>query len=230
MSNRQLNLPNIEEPGPAERAFLVLARRWHDEFTLVDENHAPPREVDEIALACVLLAVQSGHGFTKIGLDQCELNWELASKRQVSWFEQLPWELCQASRTANPLDLRPTEPLVANLDHPNSSIRGWCMKIAWICRSWLDKDMCIPLLLKNVADTLGHVQFAMGLARRLCASTEELEEYIGRYGPPVAFADQFARRIKVFRNIGFFLTQAVPLDLECRCRRLIESAVFGPLE
>ena len=149
MSNRQLNLPNIEEPGPAERAFLVLARRWHDEFTLVDENHAPPRQVDEIALACVLLAVQCGQGFTKVGLDQCVLNRQLASKRPASWFECLPWELCQASRIANRLDLLPTDHLAANLDHHNSWIRGWCMEIAWMCRSWLDKDMCIQLLLKN---------------------------------------------------------------------------------
>jgi hypothetical protein len=229
-SAEQLNLPGlVQKPTVAERAFLVLARRWHDGFAVVDMNHAPPRDVDEVALACVLLAVEWGSDFTAVARNQCELNRELGSKREVPWIDCLPWELCEASWAADPRDTGAVETLTANLDHHNSALRGWCMELAWMCRPWLEKLVCTLSLLKNVADTLGGVEVAMGLARGLCSSDEELNEFIAAYEhqPPDRFANQFAERIKAFRDVGFFLTQIHHLDLECRCRRMIEGAVLG---
>jgi hypothetical protein len=54
-----------------------------------------------------------------------------------------------------------------------------------------------------------------------------LESFISGYGPPDGFADQFADRIKMFREECFALSQMYFWELESQCRRMTEQAVFG---
>jgi len=78
-------------PTVAERAFLVLARKWNVDVQAGDRNISLPREVDILALSCLLLAVEWGDKFTDVARHQMESNrGAAAARREPSWYDQLP--------------------------------------------------------------------------------------------------------------------------------------------
>jgi hypothetical protein len=228
---------NTVPPGQkvilAEQAFLALAREWRDIAAKTGPDCALPEQADTAALACLLLAVEWGKQFTEAVNLQCEENERLADSRwtvctvpSIARLEALVWRLCHSGTAGAPSLIAGIDDLLDAFTHPNSAVRLWTMKQGWMVRSWLSAN-AVPLLLKNVADTLGGVRLAMGLARGLCATNEELEAFIAGYEPPNGFTDQFSDRIKMFREEGFSLSQMQFGELESRCRRMIEQAVFG---
>ena len=215
----------------AEQAFLALAREWRDIAAKTDPNRALPAQADTMALACLLLAVEWGKEFTQVVSPLIEENERRAlSQLRMPYYarlEALPWRLCRSDAAGPPSRTPGMAVLLDALTHPHSSLRMWVMTVGWMVRPWVPADEAVPLLLKNVADTLGGVRLAMGLARGLCATDEKLEQFIAGYEPPDGFADQLTDRITMLREEGFALSQMYFWELECRCRRMIEQTVFG---
>lgn len=203
-------------PVPAERVFLRIARRWYDGFETLGSNKTPPRALDELALAAVLLFCEHGEGFTEVAQLQAKANVILAEKRIVPWVDRLPWRLTQGCGLGE---------LDDNLYHHNSSLRIWAMELGWMARPWLDRDTALPRLLKNVADTLVGVQMAWGLAGTLFPEPEEFYAAAESFQPE-DFEDQYAERIARFKTAGLTTAQAPFWKTEATCRRLIIEATL----
>ncbi len=225
----QLELPGFTPfPIVAERSFLVLARKWHVDVQAVGKDISLPREVDILALSCLLLAVEWGCKFTDVARQQMESNREAAAARGYqSWYDRLPWELCQASFTmVTPPESVAVKKLTVNLDNHHSSIRCWMMEIGWIARSWLSAPEAIPLLLKNLADTLGGPFKAAALAVAMVSTPDEFWT-LARDFKFDRFDEQYARRLKLLEVHGIFDVQASFWMLEAQCRKAIADAVLG---
>ena len=207
----------------AGSVFLQLAKEWNSLVSEAEKDVAMPRQADEIALSCVLLAVERGDA-VKPAQDIVEANIGLALGRwRVITYancDALPWKLCKlVGKSAVPY-------LVQLITHHQSAIRDWAMRIAWLAQPWLDRGEVVPLLLKNVADTLGGVRAAMGLASGLCDDDQALEEYIGKSNFE-GFQQQFLQRVEQFRSEGFSLSRQILLEMELSCRKRIEQALLG---
>jgi hypothetical protein len=226
----QLELPGFTPfPIVAERAFLVLARKWNVDVQAADRDTSLPREVDILALSCLLLAVEWGDKFTDVARQQMESNRGAAAARGYqSWYDRLPWELCQASMMVTPSESVAVKKLTVNLDNHHSSIRCWMMEIGWITRSWLAAPEAIPLLLKNLSDTLGGPFKAAGLAVALVSTPDEFWTLARDFKHhDDRFAEQYAHRLKLLEEHGIFDIQASFWKLEAECRKAIADAVLG---
>lgn len=220
-------LPGLTDvPTPAERVFLLLARRWHAAFTVVESDQAPPRVVDEIALAAALLACEYGTSFTGVAEQQAQANIALAETRSVAWMDRLPWRLVIAARGVEPGQAWELEELVCNLDHHNSALRVWTMEVAWMVHPWLERETALPLLLANVANTLAGVDTAWGLAGTLFDSVEDFYAAAESWQPE-DFADQYAQRVALLKSHGLTTAQASLWKTEAACRRLIADAALA---
>jgi len=214
----------------AESAFLVLSRKWYADVQEVDKNTALPRAVDILALSCLILAVEWGHKFTEVPRHQMETNREAAAaNRNPPWYDSLPWELCQVPfMMVAPSETIEVGRLTGNLDHHDSSIRCWMMEIGWMARSWMAAPEAMPLLLKNLADTLGGPFKAAGLAAALVSTADEFWTLARDFKHhDDSFAEQYARRLKLLEEHGIFDIQASFWKLEAQCRKAIADAVLG---
>jgi len=214
-------------PTPAEHIFIRLAQQWHDGYAAVQPEHAPPRTLDELALAAVLLAREHGASFTNVAWQQVEANIALTGSRSVPWIDRLPWRLATAARLELPFESVGIEELECNLDHHNSSMRVWTMEVAWMVSPWLLTESAMPLLLQNVAGTLTGAEMAWGLAGALFDSEERF--YVeAESWQPEGFAEQYAERVVVFKGMGLLATQAPFWKMEATCRRLIAETAASP--
>ena len=227
---RQLPLPGLADvPTFAERAFIQLAQNWHEGFAVVGREHAPPRHVDELALAAVLLAREHGASFTNVAWQQAEVNMALAEKRPVPWIDRLPWRLAATARLMQPGEHWGVEDLDGTLNHHNSAVRIWTMEVAWMVRPWLERDAALPLLLENVAGTLAGVERAWGLAGALFDSVEHFYAAAESWQPG-HFAKQYAERMALLKERGLLATQASFWMTESACRCLIADRAMTPNE
>lgn len=216
-------------PTVAEHAFLVVARKWNVDVQAADKNISLPRAVDILALSCLLLAVEWGDKFTDVARQQMESNRGAAAARGYqSWYDRLPWELCQASMMVTPSESVAVKKLTVNLDNHSGSIRCWMMEIGWMARSWLAAPEAIPLLLKNLADTLGGPFKAAGLAAALVSTPDEFWTLARDFKHhDDRFAEQYAHRLKLLEVHGIFDIQASFWKLEAQCRKEIAAGVLG---
>lgn len=213
-----------------DQALIALARKWRDITAKVKRDCALPEDADMLALSCLILAAEWGDHLTKSVNPVLEENAGLADARwtmhSYSDIEKLAWRLCHSDTETESMREVAVESLIEYLTHHNSAVREWAMKLGWMARPWLPACTVVPLMLKNVADTLGGVRSAMGLARGLCATDSDLEAIIAEYEPE-RYVEQYANRIKIFREEGFFMSQTSLLDLECRCRQIVEREILG---
>ncbi len=220
----------VHSPIPAERAFLILAGRWHERAQAAVTDRMLPSDADILALSCLRLAVEWGSEFTDRVDRQSQVNRVLLEDRgSAAWIDQLPWDLCRASSQPAPSESGWVELLVESLDHHNSSIRRWMMELGWTAHRWLDPQESNPRLLKNVADTLGFAVLAVGLAAKLSRSDDEFWTQAEAFAPPSGFEDQYQTRLDYAREHGILCTQAALLTREAECRRIIGEAVFGQM-
>lgn len=225
----QLDFPAlISTPTVAERAFLALAREWQAEVERSPKDSALPRAVDVRALSCLLLAVEWGADFTSVARDQMETNRLAAEgRREMSWMDQLSWNLCLASSLVSPSQCSAMQELTANLDHHNSSIRCWMMEIGWFAVPWLNPVEAAVRLLKNLADTLAGPFMAAGLAARFFDNADGFLGFARHFKPPDSFAEQYRNRLKYVEEHGIREIQAPFWETEAICRKAIEQAGLG---
>ena len=224
----QLYLPGFAPSTTlADWAFLVLARQWREEVSAADPDRPLPSSADKLALASLLLAVAWGREFSDAARQQVEVNKEAVADRRAGWIEQLPWALVESAHPASiSQQADNVETLTVNLDHHNSSIRIWMMKIGWIVRSWLLPPEAMPRLLKNLADTLAGPSMAAGLAAAWVPTEDEFWGVARRFDPP-SFADQYRDRLIQIENRGVLGIQAPFWKLEAECWKVISDAVLG---
>ena len=119
------------------------------------------------------------------------------------------------------------ETLMLNLDHHNSSIRDYILRITWICRSRLKTfDLDITQLLNNVARQLAGVDESMALIGFFSEDESEINKWIDRFEPPEPFEEQFYHRINNY-DLGYLKpTQGKFYEVESKCRKLIEKTIF----
>ena len=223
----QLPLPGFANvPTPAERVFVQIAQQWRKGFAAVEGAHAPPRVLDELALAALLIAREHGVAFTDYSSRQVMENITLADRRPVPWIERLPWSVveCVLTDAGEHLQL---EELIDKLNHHNSALRIWAMEVAWIARSRIDAHSVVPLLLENVAGTLCGVEMAWGLAGELFDSTEDFDATVEKWRP-MDFSEQYEVRVALFRDRGLLATQAYFWRMEGVCRRIIADIAMAP--
>ncbi len=114
----------------------MLAREWHARVSDCLDGGAPPREIDLLALASLLLAVEYGAQFTLVAERQIETNLSLpVPRRAAAWIDQLPWSSARAAKSEASHRHRAIGYLIANLNHGNSVLRIWTMEVPWICRA-----------------------------------------------------------------------------------------------
>ncbi len=225
----QLSFPVLTTaPIVAERAFLTLAREWLMEVEKAPKDCALPQTADMRALSCLLLAVESGSKFTDVARQQMEINMEAAAARlPPSWIDQLPWKLCQSVFLMSPLQSNAVQELIVNLDHHNSSIRCWMMKIGWFVIPWLNPVEATVRLLKNLADTLSGPFMAAGLAARCFDKEDDFLTFARTFTPLDSFEEQYQNRLKGVEELGIQTVQAPFWETEAICRKEIERAVLG---
>lgn len=130
------------------------------------------------------------------------------------WLDALIWDLC-AERVEGAGERGATDCLVNNLTHHSSCIREFLYDLAWIVRGSFSLDVAGPLLLKNVADTLG----GWGRAFDLCAAMCEDPDAFFSLGHEYSFGkfqEQYETRIKYAEDHGLeaFLASFYRLENE----------------
>ena len=224
----QLDIPTlVETPTVAERVFVELSREWFAIAKNTPKDRALPRDADLLTLACIMLAVEWGKTFSEVANAQMGINRAFAeNRRQPSWHDVLPWDLSVIVYLLDITHSEPMQMLLANLDHHNSSIRCWMMEIAWFAFPRLNSEMALEKLFKNIADTLGGVDLAIGLASRFFSNTDDLMA-AARAFKPTDFEDQYQSRLKVIEENGAQSFQSSLWKTEACCRKNIQEAIFG---
>lgn len=188
------------------------------------DNQKPlPPELDDLSLACLMVAAERGAGAPMATVQELNLCLNLVSGRW--WGDQLLWlltmELCvedSESRASNELS--------ENLDHHQSAIRGWMFDLAWFIRHKLDRDEITPRLLKNTADTLGGWEKSLGLCRALFDNDAAFELAALVYQPE-DFVQQYNERIEHAKEQGY-ARYLYPFELrELKLRRLIDRRILS---
>jgi hypothetical protein len=215
-------VPPAAEYRVADACLAALSHRFR---TACPPRDGPPlsSELDDLALACLLLAHEHGdrspEGTTQL-LEAC-----LTAVRARFWGDQLPWRLALGCCRHNPNARQGLGELTANLDHHNSATRLWIFKLAWLVRARLDPDHAVPKLLNNVANNLGHWDAAAGL----CAALHRNGDYFlisAETHEPDGFADQYRDRLKFIRERGVPAFTARFETLELRLRRLVDATAL----
>jgi hypothetical protein len=183
-----------------------------------------PAELDDLSLACLLLAVEWGNrapDTTSADLAAC-----LDKAAGGFWGDRLPWCLALDFCRHNPRGVSGLEDLATNLDHHNSSIRFWMFKLAWCVRPRLDAVEATARLWKDVADTLGYWDSALGLCRSLFPNDEEFWAVADNFQPE-DYAEQYRDRLTLTRKEGLPIFEQRFLRLELRLRRLIDQTALA---
>ena len=224
----QLGIPAlVEMPTIAERAFIQLSRAWLVAAKKTPNDNALPRDADLNALSCILLSVEWGKTFTEVSRCQIEINRTAAeNRRHPSWADELPWRLCYDARLSLTGPSAPVKDLTVNLDHHNSSIRCWMMEIAWVAFPLLNSMAALEKLFKNIADTLGGVDLAIGLAAKFFDNADDFMVAAQAF-KPTDFEDQYQDRLKIIKANGVQSFQSSLWKTEACCRKNIQEAIFG---
>ncbi|HMP71596.1 MAG TPA: hypothetical protein PKA76_19780 [Pirellulaceae bacterium] len=232
----QLPLPGFTIwPTIAERAFVVLARNWHDEVSKTTKDHGLSRSCDLKAYSCLHLAADWGGEFSEVAQRQASANILLAEAQSSNpWLNRLPWQLCD-SFTANRPNSYAHRVFLANLDHHNSSCRTLMIEMCWFIIEKIDMTEARRRLLKNFGDTLMWPLEAAGVAAKSFADADQFFEYAETNAPIDLFherlralnSEQYYSRLEKLKDTGITTAQASLWRTEIECRTLIEKSCLG---
>lgn len=187
------------------------------------DNHKPlPPELDDLILACLMVATERGPGTPVATVQELNLCLNLVSGRW--WGDQLAWLLAMEHCVYDGKN-RARNELSDNLNHHQSNIRGWMFNLAWFIRHELDRDEVVPRLLENTAGTLGGWDMSLGLCRALFDNDELFEQATLLYQPE-DYAQQYHERIEHAKKQGY-ARYLYPFEMiELRLRRLIDHRII----
>lgn len=216
-------------PSFADACVRHLARQYLKDCQDLPESGPLPRSMDELALACLLVCSESPETLTRYTEDVLTACRDAAPKPQwMEWLDALPWDLSRdlfLSERGEPLGA--LDRLTANFTHSNSGIRAFMFELGWFVRNWLDPADVAPLLLQNVADTLGYWEASLGLCCDLGWSLEAFWAFADDFAPEAKFESQYRSRLSAVREHGIVLCRHKFFVLDMRIRRVITSFAYG---
>jgi hypothetical protein len=98
--------------------------------------------------------------------------------------------------------------------------------LAWCVRHRLNSVDATVLLLKNVADTLGYWDSALGLCRALFPTDEAFFGCADKFQAK-EFADQYRERLDLAREQGLAVFQQRFERIELQLHRIISESALG---
>ncbi len=220
----------------AERCLFQLLSEYKEQLKeLKDERPIPP-EVDIIAFAILHLTSCYGDKLQRQGevlqpLKICkELGIENAPAGWANdWKEadNLALTLAQAIIEKNDFVLSDGFIPYNLLLHHKSSVRAHSFNAFWFAKKHVVQDMVVEYLLKDIADTLGYVDEAAGLARSFYDSDSQFLLAAHCYEPVKEFSSQYEERLKKLEEEGNLQSyQELFLPLELQVRALIEKTAM----
>lgn len=240
--------PALEFVGDKSFCLRNLCRAFRERCPPLDKSSLP-FELDDLSLACLLLAVECDSDSCESALVELAACLDKVAGR--SWFNTLPWRLALGicEQNLNPklspepdqdlpgiawprqcpepyLEMPSLEQLTVNLDHHNSSLRLWMLEIAWCVRDRLNPVEATVRLLKNVADTIAYWDSSLGLCRAIYPTNDAFWTMVDSFKPK-DFASQYQLRVVTAREKGLTIFQDHLERMEQRVRGLIRQAALG---
>jgi hypothetical protein len=127
----------------------------------------------------------------------------------------------------NGISTSPTNFLLENLTHRESSIRSFIFELTWFVRKRIPLEKAARALLKNGADTLGYWDWSLGLCSSLFQADEQFWTFADGFEPPHEFFEQYHDRLKIVRDDRLLQCRYHFIDLELKLRRMIDEWAFG---
>ena len=221
----------------AEKTLLSIIDRWLV-YTQDNPNSFKYDLRDELAFAFLLIVEEQGEHITdrETILDRLKeiraktlngVTLGMGADILFANINLMPWDLA-ARFLKGSTDTSEISVLNYYLVHELSGVRMQSMRVAWFIKERLPRDDFANALLKNLADTLGHLTPSLGLARALFKTDEEFFEFAAAFDPPPEFEDQYRTRLQRIQDEELQLTSAyVFIGLERRVRRLIMAMSMG---
>lgn len=209
-----------------EKTFASMCRSWRAKVEACPKGESFPYQVDQLAMASLLFCNEHQETLGESAREEIKANVDLLYDRHkpkgaLAAIDAMPWDLCKTDNyVEGDLDDM-IEQLEMKVDHSSSSMRHWANRMAWFVMEHLTPEQFLLPLFNNVANKLGYIIDAMGLAYRIAGSDEAVEAALLEYTPPERFAKQFERRIELFRSVGFGLAEVNLLEHESNCRKII---------
>lgn len=206
-------------PTVADRCLTHFATRFLEGADgCVDDEL--PRKMEEAAFACVMLSDTYREQFTENHMPLLHSCCEALKPRPFSYVDMLPFSLCLAL-------LRPedeiTKMLKRHFVNGQSSIRVYAMELGWILRRHLSHEKCAPLLLKNVADTLGGWVESLALCSAIFPEVDAFWAEANAFDPEPRFANQYQERLERAKEFGLGACRIHLIDLESTIRKIIND-------
>ena len=216
-------------PSFGDGCVRHLARQYLKECQRLPGFGPLPRSMDDLALACLLVCSEIPETLMRCTEDVLTACRDAAPKPPwMEWLDALPWDLSRdllLSERGVPMGALDT--LTANFTHSNSGIRAFMFELGWFVRNWLNPAEVAPLLLQNVADTLGYWEDSLGLCCDLGWSLETFWAFADDFAPEARFESQYRERLSAVREQGIVLCQHKFLELDMRIRRMVTSFAYG---
>jgi len=217
-----------------EYCFAHLLQQCERALRAGPKARGDQHSFDELTRGVVLIAAENGEALR--GSESIRRRFEaiddaLASGLFGDWaqYERIPFDAAAALVNGTASKFINSFEFISTLAHPQSSIRGFGCRIAWVMRSHLTKDDVGNLLLENVACTLGYVELSAGLARSLFESPKEFFDAASAYTPmDQRFDSQYRDRIDDLRDRN--LIEVILLDLvseEAQLRKKLSQQLFA---
>jgi hypothetical protein len=211
----------------AKRVLIKLLTEFRDNTCALNGARPIPPAIDIIAFAVLALVKEYHHQLTHHDeihdlLDRCNASIVADNPpmpRDYRQADMLPFTLTRAIIEQDHLVLSGDNGEFAPLTHPKSDLRWHIYNVLWFAKGAIDREAILPGLFKNLADTLGYVEEAAGLARSLFDSDEEFYLAAEEATPPNTYPGQFSDRIAKLKQ-GHTLLQMqqifMPLELKVK--------------
>lgn len=204
-------------PTAADRCLAHFATKFLEGAKACGDDMLP-RGLDEAAYVCLLLCDAYQEQFTtdhRPSLDAC---CQALMPRPFARLDMLPFSLCLAL-------LRPhadiTEMLTRHFANGQSSIRFYAMELGWLLRRHLTHEACAPLLLKNVADTLGGWVESLALCSTIFPDDDAFWAGANAFEPEPLYALQYQERLARAKEFGLAACRVHFTQLESTLRQIL---------
>lgn len=187
----------------AERVLLKLLTEYRDNTDALNGARPIPPELDNVAFAILSVVGEYEQQLTHRDellelLDDCLASILKDNPRMPTEYrqaDQLPFTIAKALIEHDRFTLSGEDETFALLTHHNSTIRWHCYNVIWFAKEQLEREAILPALFKNIADTLGYVEEAVGLASSVFHTDEEFHAAAASATPPPHYADQYHERL-----------------------------------
>lgn len=218
------------QPTVADGCLLRCATDFLDAIEDYPRDRALPREMDELSFASLLICAEHGAKLSRNPsalLTKCR---DAACDRGFTGtYDLYPWALAieAVSGKINRESIMIGR-LVRNMAHGDSGVRGFMFELGWFVRKWLPRDQVAPLLLTNVADTLGGWWLSLGLCSVLFETRDEFWAYADALVlEDDRFESQYRDRLQQVRESGLGMCLCGLYQLDSRVRTVIDGYALG---